>query len=147
LFGNVVVGVDGHQGGSDALALAKNLAAPSNEITLALPTYALTGGIALPAEVIDEMVSAAQARVAGLDGVEPHAAYGNPIEELALWSASLDLLVVGSRDYGPIGRLVHGSTSGQLARAARCPLLVLTRATRAAEPLEPSEPPTAAAPS
>jgi hypothetical protein len=36
--------------------------------------------------------------------------------------------VVGSRGYGPVGRLVHGSTSQRLARAAHCPLLVLTRA-------------------
>ena len=47
-----------------------------------------------------------------------------------MYSASLDLLIVGSRDYGPIGRLVHGSTSQQLARMARCPLLVLTRSAR-----------------
>ncbi|HTP21823.1 MAG TPA: universal stress protein [Solirubrobacteraceae bacterium] len=43
--------------------------------------------------------------------------------------ATIDLLVVGSRGYGPIGRLVHGSTSRALADAARCPLLVLTRST------------------
>lgn len=50
-----------------------------------------------------------------------------------MYSASLDLLVIGSRSYGPIGRLVHGSTAQQLAGAARCPLLVLTRAAREAE--------------
>ena len=50
---------------------------------------------------------------------------------------SLDLLVVGSRGYGPLSRLVHGSTSQQLARSARCPLLVLTRATRLADTLDP----------
>ena len=43
---------------------------------------------------------------------------------------SLDLLIVGSRGYGPIGRLIHGSTSQQLAHTARCPLLVLTRTAR-----------------
>ena len=59
--------------------------------------------------------------------VEPRAAYGQPAEELAPYSASLDLLIVGSRGYGPIGRLIHGSTSQQLAHSARCPLLVLTR--------------------
>ncbi|MGP0033171.1 MAG: universal stress protein [Solirubrobacteraceae bacterium] len=47
-----------------------------------------------------------------------------------MYSASLDLLILGSRSYGPLGRLVHGSTSQQLARTARCPLLVLTRAAR-----------------
>ncbi len=72
------------------------------------------------------------ARVAKLDGVEPHAAYGKPAEELAVYSASIDLLVVGSRSYGPFGRLVHGSTAHELTRTARCPLLVLTRAAREA---------------
>jgi len=35
-------------------------------------------------------------------------------EALDLYSGSLDLLVVGSRGYGPVGRLVHGSTSQRL---------------------------------
>jgi nucleotide-binding universal stress UspA family protein len=47
--------------------------------------------------------------------------------ELRQYGTSVDLLIVGSRGYGPIGRLVHGSTSQRLARGARCPLLVLTR--------------------
>jgi nucleotide-binding universal stress UspA family protein len=53
---------------------------------------------------------------------------GGAAEELALYGASVDLLIVGSRGYGPIGRLVHGSTSQRLTRIARCPLLVLSRA-------------------
>jgi hypothetical protein len=32
--------------------------------------------------------------------------------------------IVGSRSYGPVGRLFNGSTSNYLARRARCPLLV-----------------------
>ena len=84
-------------------------------------------------EMIEELLDAARERVAEIEGVEPHAAYGQPAEELALYSASLDLLVVGSRSYGPIGRLVHGSVTQQLARTARSPLLVLTRAVREAD--------------
>jgi nucleotide-binding universal stress UspA family protein len=79
------------------------------------------------AEALGGLVRDARARIKALGDVEPHAVYGNPVEELAVYSASLDLLVVGSRGYGPLGRLVHGSTSQQLARVARCPLLVLTR--------------------
>ena len=58
------------------------------------------------------------------------AGYGPPLEVLASYSASVDLLVVGSRSYGAIGRLVHGSTSDELARTARCALLVLPRSAR-----------------
>ena len=43
-------------------------------------------------------------------------------------SADLDLLVVGARAYGPVRRLLLGSTSTKLARHAACPLLVAPRA-------------------
>lgn len=38
-----------------------------------------------------------------------------------------DLLVVGSRGYGPLARVLLGSTSSRLAGRAPCPLLVATR--------------------
>ena len=82
------------------------------------------------------MVQQARARITALGDIEPHAAYGVPAEELAVYSASQDLLVVGSRGYGPVGRLVHGSTSRRLGQTARCPLLVLTRDARARLPGE-----------
>lgn len=88
-------------------------------------------GLAFPGpDAIEAMVDAAREQVAALGGVEAHAAYGLAAEELALYSASLDLLVIGSRGYGPLGRLVHGSTARMLAHTARCPLLVLTRRAR-----------------
>jgi nucleotide-binding universal stress UspA family protein len=52
---------------------------------------------------------------------------GDPAEELAAMAEHLDLLVVGSRAYGPSGRLLSGRTSTQLARRAPCPLLVVPR--------------------
>jgi len=39
----------------------------------------------------------------------------------------VQLLVVGSRGYGPMKRLILGSTSDYLQRHARCSLLVLPR--------------------
>jgi nucleotide-binding universal stress UspA family protein len=83
-------------------------------------------------DAVDAIVRTARERIQALGDVEAHAAYGPVIEELALYSASVDLLVVGSRGYGPLGRLVHGSTSTGLARSARCALLVLPRGSRAA---------------
>lgn len=62
-----------------------------------------------------------------LQGVEGEATYGDPGEELAAFGDDLDLLIVGSRSYGPAGRLFTGSTSNYLARRTRCPLLVLPR--------------------
>jgi nucleotide-binding universal stress UspA family protein len=54
-------------------------------------------------------------------------AFGDPAIELAYEGNRLDLLVVGSRDYGPIRRLVLGSTSSKLVHQAPCPVLVLAR--------------------
>jgi nucleotide-binding universal stress UspA family protein len=129
-----------------ALSVARKLAAQhgaklSAFEAVSLPTYAFIGGVGGAAPVagaIEDRIADARERIAALDGVEPHAAYGVPAEELAMFSASTDLLIVGSRDYGPIGRLVHGSTSRQLARSARCPLLVLTRGARSADMPETS---------
>jgi nucleotide-binding universal stress UspA family protein len=102
-----------------------------------LATFLRDGSAPVDATV-EDFVNAAEAKIAGLGGVEPHAAYGHPAEELALYSASVGLLVVGSRGYGPLGRLVHGSTAQRLARLARCPLLVLPRASRISETSEGS---------
>jgi nucleotide-binding universal stress UspA family protein len=127
-----------------ALSVARKLAAQhgaklSAFEAVSLPTYAFLGGPAPVDGALEDLVDDARERIAALGGVEPHAAYGVPAEELALYSASTDLLIVGSRDYGPIGRVVHGSTSRQLARSARCPLLVLTRAARNADMPEASD--------
>jgi nucleotide-binding universal stress UspA family protein len=135
------VGYNGSAESEHALDLARKLAGEhgarlSAFEAVSLPAYLFTGGPAPVEETIEDAVKDARQRVAALEGVEPHAAYGHPSEELALYSASLDLLVIGSRDYGPLGRLVHGSTSQELARSARCALLVLTRAARETEARE-----------
>ncbi len=132
------VGYNGSPESEHAVVIGRKVAAEhaaklSAFEAVSLPSYAFLGSPAPIDGAIDELVDNARERIGSLGGVEAHAVYGNPAEELALFSASLDLLIVGSRDYGPIGRLVHGSTSQQLARAARCPLLVLTRAARAPE--------------
>lgn len=61
------------------------------------------------------------------DDVTPEVAVGTAWKELASRSADLDLLVVGAHAYGPVRRLVLGSTSTKLARHAACPLLVTPR--------------------
>jgi len=131
------VGYDGSPESEHAVTIARRIAAErgaklSAFEAVSFPTYAFVDGPAPIDGALESMVEEARERIAALGDVEPHAAYGRPVEELALYSASLDLLVVGSRRYGPIGRLIHGSTSSLLVGSARCPLLVLTRAARAA---------------
>jgi nucleotide-binding universal stress UspA family protein len=127
----------------NALRMARELATArgarlSAFQAIALPSYSFAAGTAI-AETITLLVDEARERIAALGGIEPHAAYGTPAEELTVYSASLDLLFIGSRGYGPFGRMLHGSTSQQLARTARCPLIVLTRSSATADALAPDE--------
>jgi nucleotide-binding universal stress UspA family protein len=117
-----------------ALAMARTLAAPTRATIHALevvtiPTAAYTG-ITPPAigESIDLMTQEANRHMKELADVEGNAVYGLAGEELAAFGDQVDLLVVGSRGYGPVKRLVLGSTSDYLERHARCALLVLPRA-------------------
>lgn len=131
------VGYNGTPESEHAIAVGRALAARYGTTlsafeAVSLPSYAFLGGPVPVDDTVADLIYQARDRIRALGGVAAHAAYGAPVEELALYSASLDLLIVGSRAYGPLGRLVHGSTSRQLARACRCPLLVLTRAARAA---------------
>jgi nucleotide-binding universal stress UspA family protein len=94
-----------------------------------LPTYAFSGIIPpVTGDGIEAMLVEARARLQAHPSVEGRAVYGLAGEELAAFGDQLDLLVVGSRSYGPWKRLVLGSTSNYLQRHARCSLLVLPRA-------------------
>jgi nucleotide-binding universal stress UspA family protein len=120
-----------------ALSVARALAAQrgaklSAFEAVSLPQYLFLGGPMPVDDALEQYVEDTRERISELKEVDAHVTYGYAVEELTVYSASVDLLVVGSRDYGPVGRLMHGSTSHQLARTARCPLLVLTRAKRPA---------------
>ncbi|HSC02317.1 MAG TPA: universal stress protein [Solirubrobacteraceae bacterium] len=137
LVREIGVGFDGSPESEHALGVARGLATEMGAMlsafqAISIPTYLAHGHGAPGSTPLRQLVDDARAAIASHEGVEPHAAYGDPVEELTLYSASLDLLVVGSRSYGPVGRLIHGSTAQHLARSARSPLLVLTRSTRTA---------------
>jgi nucleotide-binding universal stress UspA family protein len=52
---------------------------------------------------------------------------GDPANELSYAGNDFDLLVTGARGYGPVRRVMLGSTSSKLVHRAPCPVLVLTR--------------------
>ena len=81
----------------------------------------------LVGESIDTMIEEARGRMEGMPDVEGRAVYGVPGEELSAFGDELDLLVVGSRNFGPVRRRVVGSTCDYLERHARCSLLTLPR--------------------
>lgn len=92
---------------------------------------AMYAGIAWPGqEAIDTMLTEAEQRLGHIEDAEVRAVLGSPDDELTQFSETLDLMVIGSRGYGPWGRLIYGSTARDLSRLAHCPLLVLTRGAR-----------------
>jgi nucleotide-binding universal stress UspA family protein len=129
----VGVAYNGSPESKRALAVAMQVAEPTRASVIALevvsiPTYAYTGVISPSmGDTVDTMLAEARERMARLPGVEGRAVYGLAGEELAGFGQEVDLLVVGSRGYGPVKRLVLGSTSEFLERHARCSLLVLPR--------------------
>jgi nucleotide-binding universal stress UspA family protein len=57
---------------------------------------------------------------------------GDAVHTLLQKSAEgVDLLVVGSRGYGPVGRTLLGSVSSEIIRSATCPVMVVPRGTDA----------------
>ncbi len=126
------VGYDGTPESEAALAFARELAAQHGASLSAMtviepPPYAGIVRSVARSEANERELAEARQEVGALAGVEGHAALGIASEELAAFGSHVDLLIVGSRGYGPIRRLIFGSTSGNLASIARCPLLVLPR--------------------
>ena len=79
------------------------------------------------AALADELGAELQAITVTADGGGP-ADPGEAATELVERSSALDLLVVGSRGYGPVRHAVLGSVTAELMQAAACPVLVVPRA-------------------
>jgi len=71
--------------------------------------------------------------VGGRVPAETVALDGDPVEQLLDATKDLDLLVMGSRAYGPLRRVLTGSVSSQVVHGASCPVLVLPRGAGAVE--------------
>ena len=141
----IAVGYDGEPESQRALAAARDLAAGTGARIRALQVVTwedVRRHAPLPAdwpEASKTMVEQMQQQLRKLKGVEATAVYGGPREQLRQLGDNSDLLIVGSRGYGPLGSVLHGSVSSWLERQVACPLLVLPRDTsrdheRALEP-------------
>jgi nucleotide-binding universal stress UspA family protein len=132
------VGYDGSPESAAALAAARRIAAERKGSVSALqivtiPPVMYTGLMPpLLGESVDSLIEEARGRMKGMPDVEGRAVYGVPGEELSAFGDELDLLVVGSRNFGPVRRRVVGSTCDYLERHARCSLLTLPRVAAAA---------------
>jgi nucleotide-binding universal stress UspA family protein len=77
-----------------------------------------------------EAESQLQDVVAELEGdvpVEAEALVGDPADVLRDFSKGVDLIVVGSRGYGPLRAVLLGSVSRRLMSEAHCPVIVVPR--------------------
>jgi nucleotide-binding universal stress UspA family protein len=52
---------------------------------------------------------------------------GRPADVLIALSETVDLMVIGSRGYGPLRAVLLGGVSGQVIRSAACPVIVVPR--------------------
>jgi nucleotide-binding universal stress UspA family protein len=139
--GRVGVGFSDSEEGRAALHLAHELAEiiageleviAASGMSATLSAYAYVSAL-LP-QVEDEMYAETKAnleRVAGeLGGDVPvhlDAVRGEPSEVLIERSNDLDILVLGSRAYGPLRHVLLGSVSARVMREAHCPVLVVPR--------------------
>lgn len=123
-----------------ALATARDLATANHATIHALKVVSMSflyAGYVAPGlgATINSLLEEARTELAGLAGVDGRVAYGLPGEELAIFGDDVDILIAGSRGYGPLHRLVVGSTCDYLERHARCSLLVLPRTVAVAHDL------------
>jgi nucleotide-binding universal stress UspA family protein len=134
----IAVAYDGTPEAKAALKQAEELALRSNAtikvMTVVSPPAVVAvagagGGYVpqIPAEpdkVIDEAVNSIDTQL----GAEGRRLDGSPAEEIAeACEQGVDLLVTGSRGYGPMMRVLLGSVSRRLINEAPCPVLVVPR--------------------
>lgn len=86
--------------------------------------------VAARQRVLDEAVAEAPARAKAHGEI----LHGSPPKVLAAAAEDLDLLVLGSRGYGPLNAVLLGGVSHALLRDAPCPVVVLPRGAEAAAP-------------
>jgi nucleotide-binding universal stress UspA family protein len=135
------VAFDGSEEAHGALELARALVrasgAPLRIITVFEPmTFGAlatgrTGGASVNELLRAELRSALDTAVADAsdgDAAEGRFLEGSAVELLAVESTELDLLVTGSRRYGPRAAVLLGGTTHALMRTAGCPVLVVPRA-------------------
>ena len=88
------------------------------------------GGISYNDHLLDRASQELEDAVAGLKGEprgEPFFDTGDAAKAIVAASEQLDLLVLGSRGYGPLHSVLVGGVAGRVVREAACPVLVLPR--------------------
>jgi nucleotide-binding universal stress UspA family protein len=128
-------GVDGRPESAGAMgtaaALARGLGAEL-ELVRAVAPQGLPPGRTDANRTVSEVLAELRGRAAALrgSGIAAHASYVQDDAERALvqHSQTLDLLVLGSRSYGPGDCVLLGAVARRLVKDSSCPVLVTPRA-------------------
>ena len=127
----VGLGWNGDAEAEHALDFAKILAEGSGATLHALGVLGVQPWPPMDSVTALTEIAAADGRLADRLGtleVETTTVRGMAADELATFAAEVDVLVVGSHQRGPLGRIEMGSTSESLARRCKRPLVVVPRA-------------------
>lgn len=145
-LGSIVVGYDGSHESDLALRDAADLAKAGDcelkLVAVAEPPPIVYGKGPGPGQGYHELNAAieeqagdrlAKARATLPDEIEADATLvsGDPAEELAAAARSAGVLILGSRAYGPLRRVLLGSVSSALIHSTPCPLIVHPRGAEA----------------
>ncbi|MEV4420235.1 universal stress protein [Patulibacter sp. NPDC049589] len=132
----VAVAYDGSDSAAAALTFATRLARDRDAVLRLVrvnePLPMAYGGMVAPYPVATLREDAqatlddAAGRVVGL-AVETSLLDGSAVHALSQPGAGADLLVVGSRDFGPVGRILLGAVGARLSRHCPTPLIVVPR--------------------
>lgn len=129
------VGFDGSDEAREALAqakaLAKSLGARLRVIGAVsaggYPPFPLPGYPEMARQELEGHLREAEGLLGEEVEHEVVSSEGPPAAVLADQGVELDLLVVGSRGYGPLRRTLLGGVSAEVMRTAPCPVLVIPR--------------------
>jgi nucleotide-binding universal stress UspA family protein len=145
-FAEIAVAFDGSPEAQVALDMAQVLARrdrsrlkligvvnPRHTTPVAVTVGPLTGmiptgeGIERERERLRVAIDEATAEITGLSAIGEVRVDFDPAAGIREAAASSDLLVCGSRGYGPLGRVLLGSVSHGLLNGASCPVMVTPR--------------------
>jgi nucleotide-binding universal stress UspA family protein len=123
---------DGRDAVRGAHALARRAGAALRVVAAVHPRAWMVRGASfddVAAELRTAAETAAEAAVAGLVGapVDVDVAVGEVADLLTGVSGDVELLVCGSRGYGPSPAALLGGATGRLVEAAACPVIVVAR--------------------
>lgn len=144
----IVAGLDGSVESQLALAAARELASATGAdldvvavVDDRFPVSHVPGGVIIDLADWDQIVADQRAHMAAMlerlvppaEGVRTDLREGDPTDALLAAAIGADLLVVGSRRWGRLSRVVLGSTSEDLVAIAPCSVLVVPRPDTEAE--------------